>query len=200
MNTNFRNVDGTLADDVTNDIAEGLKFEIDSATAETWQPGKQVSFLFGLMNGTSPYTICHSPVLNVGSTTYDVSTKSPLFALRLKDDNDVTSFDLWSFRIKDIGNQRGGATILNNVIDPTIGEKTILRVNTSSAGRINIMVMTLDGSIVTYLNREEVSSGEHFFTWDGKNDRGNIVARGLYFIRIVGNGIDETRKVMVVKE
>ena len=200
LNTNFRNVDGTLADDVTNDIADGLKFEIDSATAETWQPGKQVSFLFGLMNGTSPYTICHSPVLNVGSTTYDVSTKSPLFALRLKDDNDVTSFDLWSFRIKDIGNQRGGATILNNVIDPTIGEKTILRVNTSSAGRINIMVMTLDGSIVTYLNREEVSSGEHFFTWDGKNDRGNIVARGLYFIRIVGNGIDETRKVMVVKE
>ena len=59
--------------------------------------------------------------------------------------------------------------------------------------------MTLDGNIITYLNRGTTGAGEHYFTWNGRNRNGNIVARGMYFIRVIGSGIDETRKVMVVK-
>ena len=39
----------------------------------------------------------------------------------------------------------------------------------------------------------------HYYHWNGTNNSGNAVARGIYFIRVVGPGIDETRKVMVVK-
>jgi fibronectin-binding autotransporter adhesin len=35
--------------------------------------------------------------------------------------------------------------------------------------------------------------------WDGRNSGGRIVAKGIYFIRIVAPDIDETRKVLVVK-
>ena len=61
------------------------------------------------------------------------------------------------------------------------------------------MVMTLDGNIITYLNHGKTEAGEHYYSWNGKNNNGSLVARGMYFIRIVGSGFDETRKVMVVK-
>ena len=107
--------------------------------------------------------------------------------------------DLWSFKVKDIKTQRGGVTILNNVINANQGEKTVLKVDVPTEGRLNVMVMTLDGNIITYLHRGNAKAGENYFTWDGKNRNGSVVARGMYFIRVTGSDFDETRKVMVVK-
>ena len=59
--------------------------------------------------------------------------------------------------------------------------------------------MTLDGNVIKYLNKGRTSAGEHYYSWDGKNNKGNLVARGMYFIRISSDNIDETRKVLVVK-
>ena len=88
---------------------------------------------------------------------------------------------------------------MNNVINADLGEKTVLKVNMPAEGNLNIAVLTIDGNIITYLNKGKLSEGEHWFTWNGKNRSGNSVARGMYFIRVSGSGIDETRKVMVVK-
>ena len=106
---------------------------------------------------------------------------------------------MWSFSISSITQQRGGVTILNNVINAGIGEKTAIEVEMPSSGNLNVFVMTLDGNIVQRLSMGHQSAGKHYFYWDGKNNAGNPVARGLYFVRVSGNGIDETRKVMVVK-
>ena len=181
----------------------GITFTIPQPLYSSWSSGNQITFLFGLEdNSGTPLTIFHTPVLNVssGTFTYTESNPAPLYALRLDDPNDITSIDLWSFRVKDITPQRGGITIMNNVIDPTVGEKMVLNVNMKSEGDLSIIVMTLDGNVVTYLNRGSLSAGDYYFTWDGKNNNGNIVARGIYFIRIIGNGVDETRKVMIIKE
>lgn len=175
------NADGTDSHIINYDI----KLLSESATYDGYDAGTTITFLFdtGLK------------VQHDGSS----GIESPLYALRLSDPNDVSSLDLWSIKLKSITTQRGGVSILNNVINPLDGEKAVLRLNMASAGSVNIMVMTLDGNIVTYLNRGEVESGEQFFTWDGKNTSGKVVARGMYFIRVMGNGIDETRKVMIVK-
>lgn len=170
-----------------------------------WTSGDQISFLFGLADMSSnPIEICRNPVLTGASTTtmanYDVSAKSPLFALRLKNPSDISSADLWSFKLQKQKSQRGGVTILNNVINASTGEKTTLQVDMPSAGRLDVIIMTLDGDIVQYLQHGQAESGTHYFTWDGTTKSGKSVARGLYFVRIFGSGIDETRKVMVVKE
>ena len=89
---------------------------------------------------------------------------------------------------------------MNNVINATYGEKTIVKLNVPQAGNVDVMVMTLDGNIVTYLQHGAISAGEHYFTWNGKNNAGQKVARGLYFVRVIGPNLDETRKVMVVKD
>lgn len=174
--------DGTDAHIINYDI----DLLSDSATYAGYDAGTTITFLFD-----TGLTVKHE-----GSTS---ATNSPLYALRLSDPNDVSSLDLWSIKLKTITAQRGGVSILNNVINPLNGEKSVLRLNMATAGSVNIMVMTLDGNIVTYLNRGEVEAGEQFFTWDGKNTSGKVVARGMYFIRVIGNGIDETRKVMIVK-
>jgi len=49
------------------------------------------------------------------------------------------------------------------------------------------------------LYRGQRTAGEYSTSWDGRNRGNRVVARGVYFIKIVGPGINEIRKVLVVK-
>jgi hypothetical protein len=105
----------------------------------------------------------------------------------------------FSFGIHNITRQRNTATILNNVINPTTGERVYLDYDLQKSGRVTIQVFTLDGNLVKVLERRSQQAGKYRVSWDGRNNGGRIVARGMYFIRIVAPDIDEIRKVMVVK-
>ena len=184
-------------------ISAGLKFDFPRSVVENWKSGNQISFLFSYLNeDNSQLNIYPAPKFNLSTGLYELnnSMKFPLFAIRMKDVNDITSLDLWSFKVKSVTNQRGGVTILNNVINATYGEKAIVKINLPQDGNLDVMVMTLDGNIVTYLNHGATTSGEHYFTWNGTNNAGSKVARGLYFVRVISSTIDETRKIMVVKD
>lgn len=177
------------------------KFLIDWETLSKngYSAGNQVSFLFGLADSDgSPVKISHAPVFDEISGVYKLEPQ-PLFALRLKNSNDPTSLDLWSFRLKNITLQRGNVTILNNVIDANKGEMSVVQVNMPSSGNLDVVVMTLDGNVISYLQHGTASAGEHSYSWNGTTKSGKKVARGFYFVRVFGNGIDETRKIMVVK-
>ena len=184
--------------EVSKNIA---KFTLDWETMEKngYSSGNQVSFLFGLAEPDgSPVKICHAPSYDEITGVYRLEHQ-PLFALRLKNSNDPVSLDLWSFRLKSAVLQRGNVTIFNNVIDVNKGEMSVVRVNMPSEGRLDVIVMTLDGNIIRYLQHGTASAGEHNYSWNGTSKSGKKVARGLYFVRVFGNGIDETRKIMVVK-
>ena len=199
-NKNYSQVDGTLLSDQKSNR---LIFDVNETITNQWSAGNQITFLFGLTNSDgSPVTIMHSPELDINNDKQYLatSTKMPLFALRQTDPQDLLSLDLWSFRLKDVLSQRGGVTILNNVINASEREKVVVKVQAPEDGNLTVLVMTVDGNIVDYLHRGAAKAGEHFYSWDGTNRKGNAVARGMYFIRVTGPGIDETRKVMVVKE
>lgn len=197
--SNISQIDSTFL----NDGSSGkIDFSISSEITSIWGANKQITFLFSLLDSKGQLIrIYNSPYFNVTSNSYDfsLSTAIPLFAIRLKDNSDITSLDLWSVKTKSITDQRGGVTILNNVINATNGEKVVVKVDNPSNGKLNVIVMTIDGNIISYLNRASTAAGTYYYSWDGNNKSGNKVARGMYFIRVVGNGIDETRKVMVVK-
>ncbi len=153
-----------------------------------WNAGDQFQFLFSIDGKT------------IDHDNDALTPPIPLFALNLKDPKNLASIDLWSLDIADIATQAGGVTILNNVINTNVNEKTRLEVDVKKAGNLTIQVMTIDGNIVKTLHRGRTSEGLHYYHWDGKNGAGDAVARGMYFIRVVGPGIDETRKVMAVKD
>ena len=160
----------------------------------------KISFLFSYYDEfDNPFELCLAPVF-LGDNKYSLVEKYPLFAIRMENPQDITTLDLWSFRLKNLTEQRGGVSILNNVINATYGEKAVVKVNVPQDSNVDVIVMTLDGNIVTYLQHGAISSGEHYFTWNGTNMSGTKVARGLYFVRVIGPNFDETRKVMVVKD
>ncbi|MDR0598882.1 MAG: hypothetical protein LBG84_02200 [Treponema sp.] len=105
----------------------------------------------------------------------------------------------FSFDIQNVVTQRGGVTILNNVIKATTGENAYIRYRLNSAGPVTIQVFTLDGNLVKVIWRGFREAGEWTDTWDGRNSGGRPVARGMYFVRVVAPDIDEIRKIMVIK-
>ena len=122
-----------------------------------------------------------------------------LLCVRARDPADPRSVAPWSFDLSGVARQRGDVTILKNVINPQLGEKTEIRYTLSHPGLVTAQVFTLSGEIVSVLARGKQSAGSYKLLWDGRNRGGRIVARGLYFVRVTGPDMDEFRKILVVK-
>jgi hypothetical protein len=106
----------------------------------------------------------------------------------------------FSFDIMNTRQQRGGVTILNNVINSDKKEITYIQYNIPRAGRVTVQIYTLDGTLIKSIRRnEQREAGTYVDTWDGSNNGGRPAARGMYFVRVVGPDVDEIRKIMVVK-
>jgi len=53
------------------------------------------------------------------------------------------------------------------------------------ASEVKFTIKDEAGNVVATLTQEDVSPGSHTFTWDGKNDLGNRVEEGYYFVEAV---------------
>lgn len=169
-----------------------------------FKSGDEIQFLFKLTDADGNDILLDNDADDFTDGSANPSQPVPLYALKMPlekiNAGDFSFVDLWSFKIKSIKQQRGGVTILNNVINVNAREQAVLEVNVPEEGNLNVFVMTVDGNIVKRLNHGRVNSGTHYYRWNGTNNASKPVARGLYFVRVVGPGIDETRKVLCVKE
>jgi hypothetical protein len=105
----------------------------------------------------------------------------------------------WAFELREIFAQRGNVTITSNVINPNQGDRATLNYVLDDASMVRINVFNVAGDLIDILESSRKEAGEHSTTWDGTNRQGQPVARGIYFIRVMADGLDEYRKVMVVK-
>lgn len=169
-----------------------------------FKSGDEIQFLFKFTDSDGNDILLDNDADDFTGGSANPSHPVPLYALKMPlekiNAGDFSFVDLWSFKIKSIKQQRGGVTILNNVINVNAREQAVLEVNVPEEGNLNVFVMTVDGNIVKRLNHGRVNSGTHYYRWNGTNNASKPVARGLYFVRVVGPGIDETRKVLCVKE
>lgn len=169
-----------------------------------FKSGDEIQFLFKFTDEDGNDILLDNDADDFTGGSANPSHPVPLYALKMPlekiNAGDFSFVDLWSFKIKSIKQQRGGVTILNNVINVNAREQAVLEVNVPEEGNLNVFVMTVDGNIVKRLNHGRVNSGTHYYRWNGTNNASKPVARGLYFVRVVGPEIDETRKVLCVKE
>jgi len=121
------------------------------------------------------------------------------YAARLADEDDPRTLAPFLIPMRGVIEQRSGVSIFNNVINPTIGDKAYLSYELPNSGVVRVMVFTLNGDVVRVFHSGRQAAGSYTYAWDGTNQRGQIVARGVYFVRVVGPDFDEYRKVMVVK-
>jgi hypothetical protein len=122
-----------------------------------------------------------------------------LLPLAYQDPNDPSAVRPFSYDLHSVIQQRGEVTITNNVINPAAGQVANLHYILGSPGSVTVSVFSLSGDIVNVLVRGTQAAGEYTTAWNGKDRGGRIVARGVYFVRVVGPGFDETRKVLVVR-
>jgi hypothetical protein len=103
-------------------------------------------------------------------------------------------------KLQNIQLQNNDVTILNNVINPNNSEITKLIYTLQKTGPVSIVVYDLAGDVVKVIVMGSQNAGQHIINWDGKNENGKIVTRGVYFIRVRAPGIfNQIRKVLIVK-
>ena len=166
--------------------------------------GSMTGITTNLYENTSDWLSTNSKIVN--GTDLDFLFYFPaqdLYAARCQDDTASNWYRLvrpWSFKIRNVVTQAGGISILNNIINPNRNERTTVHYELSQGGTVVIQVFDLAGGLVEVLQRGYQSAGEYSVSWNGRNRAGNVVARGIYFVRYVGpGGIDQIRKVLVVK-
>ncbi|MCA9730274.1 MAG: hypothetical protein KC729_21515, partial [Candidatus Eisenbacteria bacterium] len=60
-------------------------------------------------------------------------------------------------------------------------------------------VFDVSGRRVRTLVDRRLDSGAEALTWDGRDAHGATVTPGVYFVRLVGEGIDRSAKVVRVR-
>ena len=153
----------------------------------------------GLLNFIIPSTDPYLKEGKVGQFMYVYDGWLPCERLKDETGNDILSLDVWNFKIVGIQIQKGGVSIFENVVNPYKGQSATIAAHLKKSGMLTIQIMTLDGNIVRTLARSHHNAGDHFYLWDGRNNGGNPVASGMYFVRIAGPDIDEVRKILIIK-
>lgn len=55
------------------------------------------------------------------------------------------------------------------------------------------------GQLVTTLVDREVAAGKHSVVWDGRNERGEFVATGVYLYRMEVASVVRTKKLVLAR-
>lgn len=69
----------------------------------------------------------------------------------------------------------------------------------TTGGSVSLKVYDLTGALVRTLISGSVDVGHHSVNWDGIDDRGKMVASGVYFYRLSGFHGDDTKRMILLK-
>ncbi len=83
--------------------------------------------------------------------------------------------------------------------NPVSSQATLRFTVPHPGGLTGVKVYNLAGRVVSDLGSEELPPGTYEIAWSGKDDRGNAVAAGVYFVRVVAPQGTDVRKVVLVR-
>jgi serine protease len=76
---------------------------------------------------------------------------------------------------------------------------TAIRFGLARAGRVELRVFDVNGRVIQTLVDKDLGAGRHDVQWRGENDRGERVAPGVYFYRLVTPDFTQTRKTLLIQ-
>ncbi|HAT72152.1 MAG TPA: hypothetical protein DCS63_04990 [Elusimicrobia bacterium] len=89
--------------------------------------------------------------------------------------------------------------VYHGVFKPGQDEKTNISFNTPAPAAVTVTVYNNIGRKVKELYRGGSSTGLNLIQWDGRDDAGARVSSGVYTIKIEGGGINQSKRVVVVR-
>ena len=69
----------------------------------------------------------------------------------------------------------------------------VIEVNLKESANLTLEMFSVDGSLVRHIARTDAQPGNLTFRWDGKNDQGEKVSTGIYYL-LVKAGNESTYK------
>jgi len=90
-----------------------------------------------------------------------------------------------------------GISISNypNPFNPT----TTISYNLPNSGTTTLNIYNIKGQLIKQLADEIQSAGQHIINWNGKDNKAQTVASGMYLCRITSAGKQETLKMLLLK-
>ncbi len=82
-----------------------------------------------------------------------------------------------------------------NPFNPT----TELRYQLPEESDVEIVVLDATGRLVKTLVKGKMSAGQHSVTWDGRDERGQMLGSGMYFAKMVAGDYIQIRKMVLVR-
>jgi len=76
---------------------------------------------------------------------------------------------------------------------------TVIPFTLTKRQNVSLVVYDAGGRRVATLVNGTVDAGLSEYVWEGVNDRGDPVASGVYFCRLVAEGVEQARKMVLVK-
>lgn len=90
-------------------------------------------------------------------------------------------------------------TVLEQNRPNPFNPSTTIRFALDQAGPVHLEVLDLAGRHVRNLASGSRPGGEHEVTWDGRDTFGQPMPSGVYVYRLTATGVEETRKLMLVR-
>lgn len=92
------------------------------------------------------------------------------------------------------------AYLSKNVFNPQTGAPLLISLKPPLEGMVWVRVYNLAGEVVCTPFQAPLSAGITYqASWDGRNDQGDWVSNGVYFVSVKGAGIRSVRKVVLMK-
>jgi hypothetical protein len=88
--------------------------------------------------------------------------------------------------------------LLQNYPNP-FNPETVISFQLPVTSNIKLAVYDITGRRVRALVQGRRNAGTHTVTWDGRDDRGQIVASGVYLYRLVAGGQVQVRRLMLLR-
>jgi hypothetical protein len=92
-----------------------------------------------------------------------------------------------------------GFTLYQNAPNP-FNPHTSIRFDVPQGGlRVTLRIYDVGGRLVRILVDAVATQGEKRVTWDGRDEKGQGVASGVYLFRLAAPGFDQTRKMVLLR-
>jgi len=92
-----------------------------------------------------------------------------------------------------------GFALYQNTPNPFNPQTTIRYDVPAGAGRVTLRIYDVSGRLVRELVDEPREADRYAVSWDGRDDRGQAVASGVYLYRLTSGTFVETRKLVLIR-
>jgi hypothetical protein len=79
------------------------------------------------------------------------------------------------------------------------GPETRIVYELPQGGRAELRIYAVNGRLVRRLAEEVRSAGRHSVVWDGLDESGRAVSSGVYFYTLAAPGVEESRKMLLLR-